>query len=206
MIRPAARTQEAVPAWHAPFLAMLPAIRAQAHFAFQHLDPESRQDAVQETIANAMVAFVRLAQLGRTEKAFPMVLVRSAAAQIRSGRQVGNRLNIRDVLSPHAQIRKRITVERLDRDHREEGQWIEAVVQDYSTPILDQVAFRCDFPAWLKSLPRFKRRIAEVLAVGHSTGEAARRFHVSPGEDLADTAGTDRLWLAFHGETPPHNN
>ena len=41
-----------IPAWHAGFLEMLPAIRRQARLAFRHLDPEAREEAVEEAVAN----------------------------------------------------------------------------------------------------------------------------------------------------------
>jgi hypothetical protein len=52
-------------AWHAGFLAMVPVIRQYAMGAFGHLNPEARQDLVQETICNAMLAYLRLFQRGR---------------------------------------------------------------------------------------------------------------------------------------------
>ena len=69
MICRAPRPKSAPPAWHAQFLAMLPVIRTQARFAFRHLDPEAREDAVEEAIANALVAFVRLVELHRRTRA-----------------------------------------------------------------------------------------------------------------------------------------
>jgi len=201
MIRIASRARQPVPAWHTRFLAMLPAIEAHARIAFRGLAPEAREDAVQETIANALVAFVRLVQLGKVDVAYPSVLARYAVAQIQDGRRVGNRLNIRDVLSPYAQRQKGIQVERLDRFDKEDGQWIEAVVEDTHTPVPDQVAFRCDFPAWLGNLPRRNRRIAEALSLGHTTGEVAKRFRVSPGRVSQLRCEMHRSWHEFHGET-----
>ena len=50
-----AKTQNP-PAWHAGFMAILPSIRRKARIAFRHLKPEAREDAVQETVANACLA------------------------------------------------------------------------------------------------------------------------------------------------------
>lgn len=41
------------PAWHAGFLAFLPAVVRQASRAFRHLKPEARHDAVEEVVAYA---------------------------------------------------------------------------------------------------------------------------------------------------------
>ena len=201
MICLASRLRRPAPAWHNRFLAMLPAIETHARLAFRHLDPEAREDAVQETIANALVAFVRLVQLQKTDVAYPSALARYAVAQIHDGRRVGNRLNVRDVLSPYAQKQKGIQVERIDRFDEEEGQWVEAVIEDDRTPVPDQAAFRCDFPTWLDSLSRRNRRIAQALSVGHTTSEVAKRFRVSPGRVSQLRREMHQSWQDFHGES-----
>lgn len=205
MIRLTSPRRRPVPSWHQRFLAMLPAIETHARLVFRHLGPEARADAVQETIANALVAFVRLVQLEKTDVAYPSALARYAVAQVQDGRRVGNRLNVRDVLSPYAQKQKGIQVERLDRFDEEEGQWVEAVVEDDRTPVPDQAAFRCDFPAWLGSLTRRNRRIAQALSVGHTTGEVARRFRVSPGRVSQLRREMHQSWQDFHGESNSEN-
>ena len=201
MICPAPRPKSATPAWHAQFLAMLPVIRTQARFAFRHLDPEACQDAIEEAVANALVAFVRLVERHKTAVAYPSALVRFAVAQIKDGRRVGSRLNVHDVLSPYAQKEKGIHVESLDHYDAEEDEWIQAVVEDTHTPVPDQVAFRCDFPAWLATLSRRDRRIAETLAMGHTTGDVARRFRLSPGRISQLRQALRLSWQEFHGET-----
>ena len=46
------------PRWHRVFLSkFLPATVARAKYAFRHLRGQDYQDAIQETIANALVAF-----------------------------------------------------------------------------------------------------------------------------------------------------
>lgn len=201
MICSASRPRRMTSPWHERFHAMLPAIQAQAKFAFRHLNPEAREDAIQETIANALVAFVRLVQREKTDIAYPTPLVRFAVAQIHDGRRVGNRLNVRDVLSPYAQQEKGIRVERLDRFDEEDNEWVEAVVEDHRTPVPDQVAFRCDFPVWLERLSRRNRRIAEALSVGHTTSDVARRFRVSPGRISQLRRDLQQSWQEFQGET-----
>ena len=174
MICTAPQIRSAAAEWQARFLVMLPLIETHARLVFRRLDPEARDDAVQEVIANAFVAFARLVQLQKADVAYPSALARFAVAQFRDGRRVGNRMNVRDVLSPYAQKRRRKPVERLDRFDETRGEWMEAVVEDHRTPVADQVAFRCDFPDWLKSLPARTRRIVQELALGHSTGDVAK--------------------------------
>lgn len=188
------------PAWHADFLAMLPAIRTHAKVAFRDLDPEAKAEAVQEVIANATVAYARLVELDKSDLAYPTVLARYAVAQVRGGRKVGAKLNIRDVSSPYAQMRKGFQVERLDRFDKESGEWQEIVVEDRHATPADVAACRLDFAAWLKSLPRRYRKIATTLATGETTGKTARKFRVSAGRisqlrrELCDS------WRQFQGE------
>ena len=184
---------------------MLPAIQQWAVFVFRHLGKEAREDAVQEVIANALVAYARLVELNKTDAAYPTVLARYAVLQYFDGRQVGNRLNALDVLSRYARQKKGIYVERLDRYDEGKEEWQEAVVEDRRTPIADQAAFRIVFPAWLSIHPRRVRRIAETFALGHSTGEVAKRFHVSPGRISQKRQEFYDSWQAFQGESPQGN-
>jgi hypothetical protein len=184
---------------------MLPAIEHCVRFAFRHLRSDSRDDAVEEAIANALVAYVRLVEMKKTRVAHPTVLARYAIAQVCDGRRVGNHLNVREVLSKYAQRAKGFVVERLDHFDREEGVWMEAMVEDHQTPVPDQVAFRIDFPAWLAIHPHRDRRIAETLAVGHSTNEAAKRFHVSAGRISQKRRDFHASWQEFRGETAPED-
>jgi len=114
---------------------------------------------------------------------------------------VGNHLRVGEVLSEYAQRKKGFAVERLDRFDKESGQWIEAVVEDSRTPVPDQVAFRIDFPAWLRLQTKRNRRIAEALAVGNTTGEVARRFKLSPARISQLRQDFHQSWQEFYGET-----
>ena len=168
--------------WHKKFLSMLPQITAYAKFAFRHLRPEARSEAVQEVVANALKAFARLVELNKVGIAFPTVLARYAVRQVRDGRKVGNSLDVHDPLSKYCQDRKGVVVERLDRFNDLDDCWEEAVVIDTrNSPVFDIVAFRCDFSDWLDSLKRRDRRIAEYLSLGNRTRDAATRFKVSEG-------------------------
>jgi hypothetical protein len=196
--------QTAAPAprqWKRVFLSLLPAIVAHARFAFRHLRGEARQDAVQEVIANSLVAFIALARRGKLELVYPTVLAKYAVAQINEGRRVGNRLSIRDVLSRYCQVNKHVTVERLDQFDEKDNEWKEAVVQDTrSAPVPDIVAFRCDFADWLKSLKRRDRRLAQYLSLGNRTRDAAKEFGVSEGRVSQLRSELAASWNAFTGD------
>jgi hypothetical protein len=45
------------------------------------------------------------------------------------------------------------------------------VADTKAAPVPDIVAFRCDFAAWLTTLSRRDRRIAQSLAIGNRTGD-----------------------------------
>lgn len=118
------------PVRHGAFLKMLPAIRRKAEFAFRCVPAEAREDLIEEVIANAFVAYCRLAKAGKAGIVGPTPLARYALAQIRTGRRVGNRLRIRDAMSGYAQYRKAFSVGSLDHYDREEDHWQEIILED----------------------------------------------------------------------------
>lgn len=206
MIAHAPRLPKPETDWNAVFTGMLPVILESLRGEFRKLDEERRDDAIHEAVANCYVAFRRLVEQGRGLLAYPTVLARYAAAQVREGRRVGGTLNADDVSSRYAQVRRGIRLQSLDvyDDHRRE--WHEAVINDPKTPVFHQVWFRIDFPAWLKRLTIRDRKIALALAKGFTTSWVARKFKLSAARvsqlrrELCDS------WHAFHAgagaETP----
>jgi hypothetical protein len=188
------------PAWHAEFLAMLPAIRRQAEITFRKIRPELRQDLIQEVIANCFTAYARLVKLGKTEQAFPSALARFAIAQIRVGRRVGNHLRIRDVLSNYAQYQKGFQVERLDQFDEEEDCWQQILLEDKRATPADVAACRIDFAEWLRRLTARLRKIALALAAGETTKGAAERFGLSPARISQLRDSLKKNWEAFQAE------
>jgi hypothetical protein len=187
-------------AWHATFVDMLPTIVAQARFAFRQLNPEAREEAIQEVVCNACQSFSRLDAMGKQAIVYPTPLARYGIAHARQGRKVGSRLCIRDVMSVYCQRRKGINVERLDFVGRYAG-WRDAVVQDTrNSPAPDIVSFRVDFAAWLRGLPRRDRRIAKALAMGDRTSEVSQRFHLSAARVSQLRRELSLSWRQFQGE------
>jgi hypothetical protein len=196
------RCRKRAPAWHARFLAMLPAIVTHARITFRHLGSESRAEAIQCVVASSFVAYARLVELGKETIAYPSVLARLGCAQYRAHRRVGGKLNIGDVLSGYCRAKKHVIVERLDHFDDEDNQWREAVVQDTrSAPVPDIVAFRCDFADWLRSLSRRDRRITLTLAGGEATGRTARKFGISAGRVSQIRRQLHEGWCEYQGET-----
>ena len=189
-----------VPAWHAKFLSMLPAITRCASVAFRDLRPEAKREAVQEVIANCLVAFCRLRELDKLDVVYPTVLARYGVAQVRSGRQVGGKLNVNDVTSVYARRQKRFFVERLDHFCKIEGRWRESIVEDRRAGPAETAAMRIDFADWLSQLPKRRRQIAEALGAGDSARSVAERFSLSPARVSQMRRELRDNWLAFHGE------
>ena len=186
---------------HAEFLALLPAIRRSAQIAFRQMRPELRDDLVQETIVNCFATFARLVERGQSDRASPSSLARFAIAQVRLGRRVGNRLRIRDVLSHFAQYRKGFHVESLDHYDNEENCWQQIVIEDKRATPADVAACRLDFSAWLKLLPKRRRKIALALASGETTTTAAQKFGVTAARISQLRQWLKESWDCFQGET-----
>jgi hypothetical protein len=195
-----------VPAWHAKFLAMLPAIRRTAEISFRMCRPELRSELIEVTVAHSLVAFARLVELGREDLAFASALARFGVAQTRAGRRVGSSLNIRDIMSSYAQHRKGFHVERLDYFDEEENSWQEIVVEDKRATPAEIAECRIDFAEWLDRLPHRQRKIAMTLATGETTKATAKRFAVSPARISQFRRAFQTSWFAFHGEVPAATN
>ncbi|HEV7226263.1 MAG TPA: hypothetical protein VGN42_26385 [Pirellulales bacterium] len=188
------------PACHAGFMVLLPDIRRHVRFAFRRLQSERREEAVQEALANALVAYVRLHELGKTAVAYASPLADYAVRQVCGGRQVACPLNSYEILSPYAQRKHGFTVNRLQRPDETEGTWKEILVEDRNCTPAELAASRLDFDAWLHRLPRHKRRIASTLAAGESTCGAAHKFKVTPGRISQVRRELAENWDAFNGE------
>ena len=158
---------------------MLPAIRRHAEVSFRQLDPEACDDAVQETVANCFTAYARLVELDKEELAYPGPLAMHAVAQINVGRRVGSRWSSSDVSSPRCQQLRGVFVDRLDHFDPQEGEWEEIVVEDRRAGPSEIAAMRIDFRQWLGTLSHRDRRLAETLAAGETTQDAARMFRLT---------------------------
>ena len=182
------------------FLSLLPVVKRYARIAFRYMAREAREDAVCEVVANAFRAFHRLVELGKWDIAYGRPLAWFAVAQFRAGRRVGTKLNSRDVYARQAQSRGGFRLEQLHSTSAASGAWAELLTDDTLTPIPDQVAFRLDFPAWLKRQPKRDRRLALFLAMGNTPTRAARRFQVSTARISQIRAQLRDDWATYQGE------
>ena len=106
---------------HARFVAMLPQIKRFASFYFRKERRAIREDLVAEVIASAYLNFARLVERNKLDVAYPTPLSRYAVKQIRAGRRVGNRADIRDLTSDRAKKAGTFIHGLWERDER--GQW-----------------------------------------------------------------------------------
>jgi DNA-directed RNA polymerase specialized sigma24 family protein len=81
------------------------------------------------------------------------------------------------------------------------GAWEEWLATDGRFTPADAAVFRLDFSAWLASLPAKSRAVAELLATGYGTGEAARLCKVSSARVSQLRGELRHSWLVFQGET-----
>jgi hypothetical protein len=190
--------EDRIPAWHAGFLQLLPAILRHARISCRRLNAEAREELAQEAVANAMVAYVRLVEFGKSHVAAATPLARFALAQARDGRKVGGKLNVRDVMSVSCRNRNEVVVEQLDCWDAATECWQEVLVEDKTCTPAELAASRIDFIAWLASLSVRGREIAKMLANGGGTLEVASKFKLSPARVSQLRRELWESWVEFH--------
>jgi hypothetical protein len=183
--------------WQFDFLKLLPPIEQLLKCVFGHLDPEKRDEAIQNATVICMLSYARLHARGRDHVASASSLVWYAALQVKSGRTAGGHLNVWDPMSRYAQVRHGIRLHTCDPTTKT---WIEELVEDKRARVHDIVAARLDIRAWLATLRRHTRMIAVDLAKGCSTAETAINHRVSPSRISQIRRELERSWSQFQGE------
>jgi hypothetical protein len=204
MVTPAVVPKSALPALDEraqdQFLQLVPAIRRTASVAFRNFAWSAREELIAETIANALLAFARLVARGKAELAYATPLASFAVRQVLAGRRVGGRLNAADVSSEYGRQQRGIQVVPLHQREASSGAWQERVLEDRRATPCELAIARLDIGAWLRQLPQFKRRIAECLATGERTQDAADRFQISPGRLSQLRQELKQSWAEFQRE------
>ena len=199
----------------AAFLALLPRIQTHGRVVFRHLKcPDHKADAIAEMVALSWQWFVRLVRQGKDPATFPATLATFAARAVRSGRRLARMERTKDVLSRRAQQLHDFRVESLPQStraafehlysspqgQRRQDAFEERLRDNTVTPIPDQVQFRIDFPAWLKTLTPRERRIIKAMARNERTKDLAKKFEVSPGRISQQRHEFCQGWKRFCGE------
>ena len=202
-------------ALHRHFLLILPRIELHARVWSRHLVcPGQRDDFVSEAVALAWRSFLRLAERGRDATQFASTLASLAVRHVRSGRKLCGQERSKDAMSPVAQRLHGFRVEPLTQPTRQghDGLFSDPHGQDTRdafeerlrdntvTPPEEQAAFRIDYPVWLAQLGGRNRRIAQDMALDHSTRELAARHRLTQGRISQLRREFHLDWRWFHGE------
>jgi hypothetical protein len=190
-------------AWQHRFLRMYPAVRRYAVMRFRSLPAELREEMVAETIARALLDYVRLVERDKEHLASATPLARYAISQVRAGRRVGCSCNGRDVSSQYCQIRHGVSLQSLDAHDERTGGWQEILVEDRHAGPAEVAASRIDFEQWLQTLPRRNRQLAKRLAIGETTSSSAREFGISSSRVSQLRGELCQAWHSFQGEAVP---
>jgi len=200
---------------HAEFLALAPVLERHARVVFRDRKPADREEAIAEAVAAAFESYVALKARGKDPvRDFPTVMATFAALHVKDDRHVGGSSSSTDVLSGKAQRKHGFRVEFLPSSPRSsfddlygevDGQerqddFEERLHDNTQTPVIDQVCFRLDWPAFLQTLDRRDRAMVHFLSLGHSGNAAAEKFKRSPGRVTQLRQQWQREWLAFQGE------
>src|SRR4051812_35867456 len=183
--------------WQNEFVKLLPEVRKWLGFAFRHLEPEAREESIEEGVVHSLLSYSRLHAEGRAKQANASSLAWYAARAVKRGRPAVGRMNGRDPLSRYAQVGSGFRIQ------RQNGDWIDKLVQDKRASVSDQVAAKLDVSAWFESLTQRTKQIARDLALGFSTSEVARRHDLSAGRISQLRRALETSWTAFHGERGP---
>src|SRR5579875_3240480 len=154
------------------FAAVIPELTRMAAAAFRDLDPEAREECVQNTLALAWYAFHALIEKGRgDEPGIIKSVLWYSIKQTRAGRTLpsGGETKPKDAFL-YAK-RGRVKFERVDLRH---------FVSD-ETPVPDAASFRIDVPTFLATLSDRQQRLAEALMAGETTSAVAKQFGVTAG-------------------------
>jgi hypothetical protein len=202
---------------HAEFLQLYPLVERHAQFVFRGRPRAERDEAVAEAVAAAFASYVRLKARGKDPvHDFPWAVAIYATLHVKDGRHVGGRSSSQDALARKAQRRRAFSVEPLlvstrtsheslyatVRGQREQDAFEERLRDNVQTPVPEQVAFRLDFPAFLRTLTERDRQLALALAAGQPAKEVAHRWGLSPGRITQLRQQWHREWRGFQGETP----
>jgi hypothetical protein len=180
--------------WQSAFVAMLPEIEQKLRLAFCRLDPEAREDAIEEGVVHSLLAYVRLDEQGRAEVATASSLAWYSSRHVKRGRPAAGRMNGKEPLSRYGQISNDIEVE------RQTGNWIDTLVEDKRAAVVDQVAAKMDVGAWFATLTKRMKEIAKDLAFGCSTSEVAKKYGVTAGRISQLRRVLEESWAAFQQE------
>jgi hypothetical protein len=189
----------------AAFLALvLPKVLSHGSVYFRHLrSAELKEEYIAEMVALTWKWHLRLAERGKDATRFPTALASYAARAVRSGRRLAGMDRSKDVLSPQAQRRKGFAVGKLPEGSTLNGNPLEEALADNTqSPVVEQVCFRLDFPAWRVTHAERDRRVLDDLMLGERTLDVAGKYGLSPGRVSQLRREFLRDWRRYISEPP----
>ena len=161
-----------------------------AGFHFKHLDPDAREEAIQNSVVLAYRYWTRLAEVGKTGEDCFKSAVWWAVKHTKLGRKGGG----------SGKVKAKCV---LDYGRRHAGVTVKEGV-DFShyvgrqATVPDIVSFRLDTAAFLGTLNERDREIARDLAAGLGTGEVARQRGVTPAAISQARTRLKKKYDEFH--------
>lgn len=161
------------------------------------------QDAMADVGALAWKMSIGAAKGGKDPVALRSSIARFAVRQVRCGRSVTGQGKAKCVYTAHSNGRVKLC---SIPDERED--WHVAITlalcDDTQSPIPTRVAFRIDFPEWLRTLSDRNRALIGAMMQGHETSLLAKWFSVTPGRISQLRASYCRSWHRFlHRDQAP---
>jgi hypothetical protein len=202
-------TKAMLKAAHRDFLSQLPKIDRTLSYQFRHQPARRRNAVIADARGAVWHAWLGLVRRGKDPLAVgPVAIARNASRYFKAGRLLGcgkGTWGCRDVFHQKAQRAGGFRLLSLhDRGRRGAGRdpetWAAWEVVDNRVSPADQACFKLDYEAWLARLPERKRRVAELLAAGETTGEVARALGVTAGAISQARRSLEADWRAFQGE------
>jgi hypothetical protein len=199
---------------HARFLLILPRVELHGRIYFRHLRHHKKADAIQEMRGLAWKWYLRLVERGKDPCDFLAAFVTLLARAVNSGRRLAGMAKSKDALNPHTQRRHGFTVEPLPTStlisherlysevngQRQLDAYEERLRDNTITPVVDQVVFRIDWPAFLRTLTARERRMIKAMAQNERTNHLSKQFEVCPARISQMRREFHDGWQRFCGD------
>jgi hypothetical protein len=191
------------------FIDALPSIQRTIRFQTRSWPERCRAEARADALAATWHSWIGLVKRGVDPRAVgPTGIAWNAVRYTKNGRRLGTARGKGaglDLFDRRAQERLGIKLVSIDtaggpdlQTGRED--WRQWLATDRRISPADAACFAIDFAAWLAALPPRKRRVAELLALGHGTGEAAAILAVTPAAISIARGWLESSWRAFEGQ------
>ncbi len=175
------------------FASRLPEIKCLVGSHFRHLDPDAREEAVQNSVVLAYRYWLRLVEVGKTGEDCFKSAVWWAAKHTKQGRKGGGcgKVHAKCVLDYARRGKDAVAIEG--------GVNLNGFVGATAT-VPDIVQFRLDTAAFWGTLNERDRGIARDLASGMGTGEVAKQRGVTPAAISQFRTRFRKKYDEFHAE------